>query len=157
MNESGPFEHLPSPMSDEELIQELQRWGERQDSPSATNALAIQCQANRKSRNSIRLSLVACTLLAISILSTTWLTQLRHQDATPRETAMEGTSTAPDPQLLLKSIAQRTQEIGFQIEELNSRWDKQRQAASEVQELHSRLLNYRRIAIRNSIVLSPIP
>ncbi len=157
MNEPGPSEHLPSHMSDEELFQELQHWGGRQDSHTLTNAHAIRCQAKKKSRNTLRLELVACTLAATSILSMAWLTQLRHQVAMPRETAVEETLNASDAQLLLKSIAQRTQEIGFQIEEMNFRWDKQQQAASEIQELNSSLLNYRRIAIRNAIVLSPIP
>ena len=157
MNESAQTEKYSSRMSDDELIREVEHWGEKRPPLVAISALAIQRQAINKSRTSLRLTLVACTLFATSILSLAWLTQMRRPDASSREIAREETPAAPDPELLLKSIAQRTQDIELRIEGLNAQWKQEHQAASEIQELNSSLLNYRRIAIRNAIVLSPIP
>ena len=157
MNESAPTEKLSSHLSDDELIRELEHWGERRNPLSTYSALAIQRQAINESRTSLRLTLVACAIAATSIMSVVWLMQLRREDASPREIAMEQTPTAPDPELLLKSIAQRTQDIELRIEGLNAQWKQAQQAASETQDLNASLLNTKRVAIRNAIVLSPIP
>lgn len=157
MNESAPTEKLSSHLSDDELIRELEHWGERRNPLSTYSALAIQRQAINESRTSLRLTLVACAIMATSIMSVVWLMQLRREDASPREIARKETPTAPDPERLLKSIAQRTQDIELRIQWLNAQRKQEHQVASETQELNARLLNYKRVAIRNAIVLSPIP
>ncbi len=157
MNESRPNEKLPSHMSDDVLIRELAHWGEKRPPLWTCSALAIQHKAINESRTSLRLILVACAIMATSIMSAVWLTQLRRPDASPREIAMEETPTAPDSELLLKSIAQRTQDIELRIEWLNAQRKQEHQVASETQELNARLLNTKRVAIRNAIVLSQIP
>ncbi len=149
-------------MSDEQLIQVLEFWGEGKLADSQYSALAIQRHAHNRSRKSLGLTLAACSIGAAILLSTAWLTQLWREDAQqkvaqPMKIATDRTPINLDPNLLLKSIAQQTQEIDARIEELNSRREQQRLVASEIQDLNARLLHYKRIAFRNAVVLNQIP
>ncbi len=162
MNESRQSEHTPSSISDEELIRELEFWGEGKHVDSRYSALAIQRQAHDKSRKSLRLTMVASFLVAATLLSTAWVTNWRRQDAQQKdaqtsETAMEKTPTDLDLELLLQSIEQRTRDIDARIEDLNSRREQQQLAASEIQDLNARLLYYKRVAFRNAVVLNQVP
>lgn len=162
MSKSRSSEHIPLSMSDEQLIQELAFWGEGKHADSRYRALKIQRQVLDRRRKSLRMTLVACSVFAATILSTAWLMHLQRQDARqkdvrPSEIATDKTPIDLDPDLLLKSIAKRTQEIDARIEELNSRREQQRIAASEIQDLNARLLHYRKVAFRNAIVLNQIP
>lgn len=162
MSKSRSSEHTPLSMSDEQLIQELAFWGEGKHADSRYRALKIQRQVLDRSRKSLRMTLVACSVFAATIMSTAWLTHLQRQDARQKDVRPSkiATDKAPidlDPELLLKFIAQRTQEIDARIEELNSRREQQRFAASEIQDLNARLLHYKKVAFRNAIVLNQIP
>lgn len=162
MSKSRSSEHIPLSMSDEQLIQELAFWGEGKHADSRYRALKIQRQVLDRRRKSLRMTLVACSVFAATILSTAWLMHLQRQDARqkdvrPSEIATDKTPIDLDPDLLLKSIAKRTHEIDARIEELNSRREQQRIAASEIQDLNARLLHYRKVAFRNAIVLNQIP
>ena len=162
MSKSRSSEHIPLSMSDEQLIQELAFWGEGKHADSRYRALKIQRQVLDRRRKSLRMTLVACSVFAATILSTAWLMHLQRQDARqkdvrPSEIATDKTPIDLDPDLLLKSIAKRTQEIDARIEELNSRREQQRIAASEIQDLNARLLHYKKVAFRNAIVLNQIP
>ena len=167
MNEPGASKHIPPSMSDERLIQELEFWGEGKHADAHCSALEIQRQVLDRRRKSLRLTLVACSIFSATILSTAWLPLVQRQDAgqknarqnnsRPTEVAMEKTPIDFDPELLMKSIAQRTQEINARIEELKFGREQQRLAVSEIRDLNARLLHYRRIAFRNAIVLNQIP
>jgi len=124
--------------------------------------MAIQRQAYDKSRKSVRLTIAACSVVAATFLSMAWLTNFKRPDASQSEVkqsqvAMQRTQTDPETELLLKSIVQRTQEIGSRIEVLNSRREQQILATYEIQELNARLRNFKRVALRNAIVLNQIP
>lgn len=149
-------------MSDEQLIQELAFWGESKHLNSNCSALQIQRRVLTESRKSLRLTLVACSVFAATILPTVWLTHWQRQDARredvrPSEIATERTPIDLDPDLLLQSIAQQTQEIEVRIEELNSRREQQRLAASEIRDLNASVMHYKRVAFRNAIVLKQVP
>ena len=144
-------------ISDEELIRELEHWGEGDNSFRIVSALEIQRKSLVKRRSKLRLALATSTVIVAAIMSTAWYTNLRHQDAMPSEIAAESTPNARDAERLLKSIALRTQNIEIQAQELNSRWAQQHQADLAIQELNTRLLNYKRAAIRNQIALNPTP
>ncbi len=144
-------------ISDEELIRELEHWGEGDNSFLLYNALEIQRKSLAKSRSKLRLAVATSTVMVAATMSTAWYTILRDQDAMPIEIAAESTPKARDAERLLKSIALRTQNIATQAQELNSRWAQQQQANREIQELNARLLNYKRAAIRNQIALHPTP
>jgi len=64
---------------------------------------------------------------------------------------------ASDPTVLLKSFAQRAQDLEFRIQRLTAHLDQQIQVENEIQNLNASILNYKRIAIRNAIVLNQIP
>ncbi len=146
-------EHL----SDEELIRELVRWGEGDNSIVSYSALEIQRKSHVKSRSTLRLTLATAALMAAATMFTAWYANLRIHDVTPREFATESATNAPDAERLLKSIALRTQNIGNRINDLNLRWEQQHQLDIEIHELHARLLNTKRVAIRNQIALNQKP
>ncbi len=128
-----------------------------------TNTLDVRLhRAKNKSRTSLQLTMVACSVVAATTLSTAWLTHLQRQDAwqkdaRPSEIAVEKTQIDLDPDLLLKSIALRTLEIDARIEDLKFGREQQRLAACEIQDLNARLLHYKRVAFRNAIVLNQLP
>ena len=146
-------EHL----SDRELIRELEHWGAVDNSFRTCNAVEIQRRSLVKSRSTLRLALAASTVIATTIMTTAWYANLRMDDGTPRQFASEGARNAPDAERLLKSIALRTQNIGNRINDLNCRWKQKHQSDIEIQELHARLLNTKRVAFRNQIALNQKP
>ena len=157
MNEPGPSETRPSPMSDEELIREIERWGERPCSHRAVSAIAVKRQANEKSRRTFQAAIVACTVIATAVLSITWFTQVRRPNSSQAEIAVKKSPNPQELEFLLKSIERRTQEVELLSESLNASLVQERQAAREIQELNASLLNLRRVAIRNAIILNQIP
>ena len=144
-------------LSDEELIRELEHWGEGDNSFLSYSALEIQLKSHAKSRSTLRLVLATSALMAAATMSTAWYANLRIHDGTPKEFATESAPNAPDAERLLKSIALRTQNIGNRINDLNCRWKQKHQSDIEIQELHARLLNTKRVAIRNQIALNQKP
>ena len=64
---------------------------------------------------------------------------------------------ASDPTVLLKSFAQRAQDLEFRIQGLTAHLEQQIKVDNEIQNLNASILNYKRIAIRNAIVLNQIP
>ena len=144
-------------MSDEELIRALEHWGKTDASNSAYSALAIQQQSIAKGRTTLRLTLVACTVIATAIMSIPWRTNSRVQTTSPTEIAMERTPIEPDPELLLKSIAERTRNISSRIEGMRSLQEQQRQMDDEIQNLDAKLHYFQRVAIRNQIALNQVP
>ena len=155
MNDLGRSEQLPSNGSDDELIRELEHWGQRQNSPLNCDAIAIQHRANRISRARLQMACVACSIM--TCISVAWLTTTRHHNTSPQEIAKENISMASDPTVLLKSFAQRAQDLEFRIQGLTARLEEQIQVGNEIQNLNASILNYKRIAIRNAIVLNQIP
>jgi len=155
MNDIGRSEQLPSNGSDEDMIRELEHWAQRQNSPLICNAVSIQHRANRISRTRLQMSCVACSI--ITCISVVWLTSTRHHNTSPEEIAKENISMASDPTVLLKSFAQRAQDLEFRIRGLTAHLDQQIQVDNEIQNLNASILNYKRIAIRNAIVLNQIP
>ncbi len=143
--------------SDKELIRQLEYWGAAENSLLTFSALEIQRRSHVKSRSMLRLALAASTLIAIAIMTTAWNSNLRIDNGTPRQLATESAPSASDAERLLKSIVLRTQDIGNRIDDLNLRWAQQHQADSEIQELQARLLNTKRVAIRNQIALNQKP
>jgi len=57
----------------------------------------------------------------------------------------------------LKSFAQRAQDLEFRIQGLTAHLEQQIKVDNEIQNLNASILNYKRIAIRNAIVLNQIP
>ena len=155
MNDLGRSEKLPSNVSDDELIQELEHWGQRQNSPWICNVIAIQHRANRISRTRLQMTCVACSMM--TCISVAWLTTTQHHNTSPQEIAKENIPMASDPTVLLKSFAQRAQDLEFRIEGLTAHLEQQIQVDNEIQNLNASILNYKRIAIRNAIVLNQIP
>ncbi len=149
---------MNEPMSDEELVRELQDWCRREFTPANYSAQAIQRHAHKKRlTTTVGLALVACTVVATTILSNAWLTHLPRQGSSQREVAVKNTLTVAETIHLLQSIAVRTDDIESRIESLKSRSEQQRQASREFHELHAKILNYKRIAIRNQIALNQDP
>ena len=144
-------------MSDEELIGALEHWGKTDASNSAYSALAIQQRSIAKGRTTLRLTLVACTVIATAIMSIPWRTNFRRPTTSPTEIAMERTPIEPDPELLLKSIAERTRNISARIEGMRSLQEQQRQMDDEIQNLDAKLHYFQRVAIRNQIALNQVP
>ena len=144
-------------MSDEELVRALEHWGKTDASNSACSALAIQQLSIARGRTTHRLTLVACTVMATAIISIPWLTNSRVQTTSPTEIAMERTPIEPDPELLLKSIAERTRNISARVEGMNFLREQQQQTADEIQNLNAKLLYFQRVAIRNQIALNQVP
>jgi len=155
MNDLGRSEKLPSNESDDELIRELEHWGQRQNSPLICNAIAIQHRAKGISRTRLQMTFVACSIM--TCISVVWLTTMRQHNLSPQEIATENIPMASDPTVLLKSFAQRAQDLEFRIEGLTAHLEQQIQVDNEIQNLNASILNYKRIAIRNAIVLNQIP
>ena len=155
MNDLGRSDQLPFNGSDDELIRELEHWGQRQNSPLICNAIDIQNRANRISRMRLKITCVACSIL--TCISVAWFTTMRHHHTSPKEIANENIPMEADPTAFLKAFAKRTQDLEFRIQGLTAHLEQQIQVDNEIQNLNSRILNYKRIAIRNAIVLNQIP
>ena len=149
-------EEQPCQLSDEELISELEHWGRKRTPSTELRADAIQLQAKTQSASALRVSLAACVVATLAVVACLWLPlgRLPVQHSASDEVTNSSPVVAMDPKSLLKSISKRAQEIEERIEILDSILDQKLQADLELQSLRSQTLHYKRIAIRNELIIN---
>jgi hypothetical protein len=149
-------EEQPSRLSDEQLISELEHWGRKRTPSAELRVDAIQLQAKTQSASALRMSLAACVVATLAVVACLWTPLGRPPVQHSASDAVSNPSpvVAMDPKSLLRSISKRAQEIEERIEILDSILDQKLQADLELQSLRSQTLHYKRIAIRNELIMN---
>ena len=148
---------MKQPISDDELIREIERWGTHETPGSSFTAQDIRGRADQQSRAATRRLVLICSVIGTALIAFASLANFSFNDPSKREVTKESTPLEHDPKQILQSIADRMQSIESRIESLNSLAAMNTQMEIEVQEINARILNHKRTAIRNQIALNPIP
>jgi hypothetical protein len=148
---------MNKPISDDELIREIERWGKHETPESILTGEDIRGLVDQQSRASTRRALFICSVIATAMITFAMLSNFPVQAPTKREVAAQPLPPELDPKQILQSLANRTHRIESRIESLNSLAAMNSQMDIEMQEINTRILNHKRTAIRNQIALNPIP
>ena len=145
-------------LSDNELIRELEHWGNKVCSliPFVARDIHLRVTESRRTR-SLHLALASCILIATAIGSMAWPTGIQGRNNFERKLAVETGTSEPNSSEILKSLLQQSQAIEQRVKNLEFITEQQRQSAREFDELNAQLLKYKRIAIRNQIAINQIP
>jgi hypothetical protein len=150
-------EHLPPAKADEELIQAMQHWGERDLLGSTTSGSVIQRNVAAQTRRNRLITLIASSVMVSAILSTAWMALSGRNANLPTNVAMKPDSVDNAPERLMESITERLGQMESQMEEWDARWEQRKNTEREIEELHASLLQCRRIAIRNRLATLETP
>ncbi len=148
---------MKQPISDDELIREIERWGTRETPGSSFTAQDIRGRADQQSRDATRRSLLICSVFGTALITFASLANFSFNVPTNREVTKESTPLELDPKQILQSIADRMQSIESRIESLNTLAAMDTQMDIEIRDINTRILNHKRTAIRNQIALNPTP
>ena len=148
---------MNQPISDDDLIREIERWGTHETPESSFTAQDIRGRADQQSRSATRRSLLICSVIGTAMIAFASLARFSLHDPTKRDITMKPSPAELDPNQLLQSFSDRMQSIESRIESLNSLAAMNTQTDIEIREINARILNHKRTAIRNQIALNPIP
>ena len=148
---------MSKPMSDEDLMRDLQHWGGKECPAVNCDALRIQQHSIEKSHANRRLVMAIGICLAMIVASIGWLSQWLAPSNSKSDVALRGTQIHRDPKKLLEAINARTEQIAQRAHGLQVRLIEKQRSAREYEVIHSEIVKLRRVAIRNQIVLNSTP
>lgn len=148
---------MKQPISDDELIREIERWGACEIPECSFTAQDILGLADQQSRTANRRALLLCSVIGTTLLAIVSLVTFPIPGPTKPEVATVPTLPELDPKQILQSIADRMQSIESRIESLNTLAAMDTQMDIEIRDINTRILNHKRTAIRNQIALNPTP
>jgi small-conductance mechanosensitive channel len=148
---------MNEPVSDDEMLRELEHWGNREVTPSRYSVQDLHQYAREERRRATGLVVLACVVMGMAFLSLSWLTDLQPQKTAQQEAESQTKQSIADPKLLLQSIAERSKRIEARVENIKSRYELQKQSESDIAELNARILHFKRTAAINKIALTQSP